>query len=251
MTRSPSLWDRVCLVTGSSRGIGRSIALALAEAGGDVAINYAHAREAADKVAGECRARGVRAQAYQADVGNAEQVEAMVQAIGRDLGPITVLVNNAGITRDRSFLKMTRAMWDDVINLNLTGPFNVTHAVLPMMQESGWGRIVNISSVNGQMGAFGQANYSASKGGIIAFTFTLARELARKNITANAVAPGYTETDMVASVPKEVLESIKGMIPMGRLAQPEEIAEAVLFLVGEHSSYVTGQVIGVNGGSYM
>ncbi len=203
------LKDRVALVTGGSRGIGRATALALAEAGADVCINYQtsfQAAEAASKVAQEF---GVRSSIHQADVSHLDEAEAMVAQIVATLGHVDILVNNAGITRDKSFLKMTKAMWDEVLGVNLTGPFNITHAVLPWMVESGWGRIINISSIVGQTGNFGQANYAVTKGGLIAFTMTLAREVARKGITVNAVAPGFIETDMTKDMPAVALETVK------------------------------------------
>jgi NAD(P)-dependent dehydrogenase (short-subunit alcohol dehydrogenase family) len=167
------------------------------------------------------------------------------------MGTVTVLVNNAGITRDKSFIKMTRMMWDEVLGVNLNGPFNVTHALLPGMTDAEWGRIINIASIVGQTGNFGQANYAVTKGGIIAFTMTLAREVARKGVTVNAVAPGYIETDMTKDVPEAVLEQVRAVTPLGRLGKPEEVAAAVAFLADPRSSYITGQVIPVNGGMYM
>jgi NAD(P)-dependent dehydrogenase (short-subunit alcohol dehydrogenase family) len=162
-----------------------------------------------------------------------------------------VLVNNAGINRDKSFMKMTKAMWDEVLGVNLDGLFNTTQAVLPAMVESGWGRIVNVSSIIGQMGNFGQANYAVTKAGAIAFTKTLAREYARRGVTVNAVAPGFIETDMVREMPASALDAVKAMTPLGRLGQPEEIADAVAFLASPRSGFITGQVLAVNGGMYM
>jgi NAD(P)-dependent dehydrogenase (short-subunit alcohol dehydrogenase family) len=162
-----------------------------------------------------------------------------------------VLVNNSGITRDKTFIKMTRTMWDEVVATNLGGPFNVTHSILPGMLETGWGRIINISSIVGQWGSYGQANYAAAKGGLLAFTMSLARELARKSITVNAVAPGFIETDMTKDLPEAVKAQVAALTPIGRMGKAEEIAHAVAFLASPRASYITGQVIAVNGGMYM
>jgi 3-oxoacyl-(acyl-carrier-protein) reductase len=245
------LKGKVCLVTGGTRGIGRAIALALAQQGADVAINYARNREAADALAEQIAPLGVRFQAYQADVAVAAQVDQMAASLLNDLGKCSILVNCAGITRDRSFIKMTREQWDEVLNTNLSGAFNVTKAILPTMLEAGWGRIINISSIVGQWGNFGQANYAAAKAGLIGFTQTLARELARKNITANAIAPGFIETDMTKDLPEAVKQQVASLTPMGRMGKPEEIAAAVAFLASPMASYITGQVLAVNGGMYM
>jgi 3-oxoacyl-(acyl-carrier-protein) reductase len=246
-----TLKGKVALVTGGSRGIGRAICLALAEAGAEVAVNYSHSPDAAEETAAQCAALGVRSQIYKADVSNEQDVQEMAGKILADLGTVQVLVNNAGITRDKSFLKMTRGMWDEVLAINLTGPFLVTHALLGPMVESGWGRIINLSSVVGQEGNFGQANYAATKGGVISFTMTLARELARKNITVNAIAPGFIETDMTKAVPDVVKDQVRAITPVGRLGMPEEVAAAAAFLASPQAAYITGQVIAVNGGMYM
>lgn len=242
---------KTALVTGSSRGIGKAIALDLADAGCNVIINYHHSEKAAQETQKQIEAKKVRCWIYKADVSARSQADAMVEDILKDVGGVDILVNNAGINRDRSFLKMTREMWDEVLGVNLNGPFNITHGILPHMVDNGWGRIVNISSMGGQTGNFGQANYSVTKGGLIAFTMTLAREVARKGVTVNAVAPGYTSTDMTSGIPETVAKQITNMIPIGRMADPGEIAAAVTFLAGMRASYVTGQVIGVNGGMYM
>jgi 3-oxoacyl-[acyl-carrier protein] reductase len=242
---------KVCLVTGASRGIGRATALALAKQGFAVAVNYQTSREQAEEVCSAIRAIGGQSIAVQANVIYEDEVLRMVEAIRDKLGPPSILVNNAGITRDKSFIKMTRLMWEEVLGVNLTGPFTVTQALLPGMIEQGWGRIINLASVVGMVGNFGQANYAVTKGGIVSFTMTLARELARKGITVNAVAPGYIETDMTKDVPPAVIEQVKAMTPMGRLGTPEEVADTIAFLASPCASYITGQVISVNGGMHM
>ncbi|HWH69817.1 MAG TPA: 3-oxoacyl-ACP reductase FabG, partial [Candidatus Sulfotelmatobacter sp.] len=195
--------------------------------------------------------KGVRARAYQANVASAEDMQKAVKQVISEFGPITILVNNAGITRDKSFLKMTKGMWDEVMRVNLDGVFYTTQLVANDMVGAGWGRIINISSIVGQTGNFGQTNYAATKGAVISFTESLARELARKGVTVNAVAPGFIETDMVNGMAPEAINQVKAMTPMGRLGKPEEIADAVVFLASPRASYVTGQVLGVNGGMYM
>jgi 3-oxoacyl-(acyl-carrier-protein) reductase len=242
---------QVCLVTGGSRGIGRAIVMAMAEAGAEVAFTYQHSEEQALTLAHHISANGVRCSAFQASVASVEDMQNVVRQVNCEFGRITILVNNAGINRDKSFLKMTRAMWDDVIRVNLDGVFTTTQLVARHMVEGGWGRIINISSLVGQTGNFGQANYAATKGALIALTETLARELAPKGITVNAVAPGFIDTDMVRGMPEAALKQVKAMTPVGRLGKPEEIADAVVFLASPRSSYVTGQVLAVNGGIYM
>jgi 3-oxoacyl-(acyl-carrier-protein) reductase len=246
-----TLKGKVCLVTGGSRGIGRAIALALGDEGAIVAVNYCCQGEAAAKVVEEVERRNGRAKAYKASVGDYKQVDEMVAAILSDFGPISVVVNCAGITRDHSFLKLTPQEWHDVITTNLSGPFNVVKCTAAMMVEQGWGRIINISSIVGQQGNFGQTNYAAAKGGLIAFTKALSRELARKNITVNAVAPGFIETDMTKDLTAAVKEQVKAQTPVGRLGTPDEVAAAVRFLASPEAGYVTGQILAVNGGMYM
>jgi acetoacetyl-CoA reductase len=253
--RMKELTGKISLVTGGGRGIGKAIVSALAEAGADVAFTYQSSREQSEALVNEIQAKGVRCKAYKASVAVAEEMEQVVRKVMEELGPISILVNNAGISRDKSFLKMTKSMWDEVMSVNLDGVFYTTQVVLQNMVDNingnAWGRIINISSIVGQTGNFGQVNYAATKGGIISFTESLARELARKGITVNAVAPGFIETDMVSAMPEAALAQVKAMTPMGRLGKPEEIADAVLFLASPRSNYVTGQVLGVNGGMYM
>jgi 3-oxoacyl-(acyl-carrier-protein) reductase len=245
------LQGKVCLVTGGTRGIGHATVLAMADGGADVVFTYQRSKEAADELVRLVREKGVRGQGYQADAGSAADLQNMIKQAQQEIGPITILVNNAGITRDKSFVKMTWEMWDEVMRVNLDSLFVTTQAVLPSMLEANWGRIVNISSIVGQTGNFGQANYAATKGAAIAFTMTLARELAKKGITVNAVAPGFIETDMVKGMPEAALAQVKALTPMGRLGKPEEIADTVVFLASPRASYITGQVLAVNGGMYM
>jgi 3-oxoacyl-[acyl-carrier protein] reductase len=246
-----ALQGKIALVTGGSRGIGRAIALGLADEGADVAVNYAGNEQAADDTCELIRAKGRRANAYRANIANDDENHAMVEAIQRDFGPVQILVNNAGITRDKSFAKMTYEIWKEVLDVNLTGPAMVTHALLPGMAEKGWGRVIFITSVIGQMGNFGQSNYAVAKGGLISLTKTLARETAKKGITVNAVAPGFIRTEMLKDVPEKAMEGIIASTPVGRLGEPEEVAEAVTYLASAKSGYITGQVINVNGGLYM
>lgn len=243
---------KVALVTGGAHGIGRAIAIALADAGAHVAL---HDRSsdgpASELVELLTTQKSVRCHAYPADIADETAVIAMVDKIEADFGRIDILVNNASITRDKSFLNMSRAMWDEVLGVNLNGPFNVTNAVLRNMVVLGWGRIVNIASMGAPSNNFSQGSYTVTKGGLIAFTMTLARELARKGITVNAVSPGYTAADMTSALPENLPEHVRQMIPMGRLGEPEEIAAAVAFLASPRASYITGQVMGVNGGMYI
>jgi 3-oxoacyl-[acyl-carrier protein] reductase len=245
------LEGKVALVTGGSRGIGRAISLALAQDGAHVAVNYANNAQTAEEVCAQIRTLGRQARPYKAHIARDEENHAMIDAIKGELGPIQILVNNAGITRDKSFTKMTYQLWQEVLDVDLTGPAMVTHECLPGMVELGWGRVVFITSVIGQMGNFGQSNYAAAKGGLIGLARTLAREVAKKGVTVNAVAPGFIATDMTASVPDAALDQVKAATPVGRLGQPDEVAYAVRFLAGPLAAYITGEVINVNGGMYM
>jgi len=237
---------RVALVTGGTRGIGGAISHALKAAGYIVAATYAGNDEKAKAFTDET---GIKT--YKWDVGNYEACKAGIAQVEADIGAIDVLVNNAGITRDAPFHKMTPDQWNEVIGTNLTGLFNMTHPVWPGMRERKFGRIITISSINGQKGQFAQANYSAAKAGDIGLTKALAQEGARAGITVNAICPGYINTDMMATIPEKVMDSIVGAIPVGRLGEPEEIARAVVFLASDDAGFVTGATITANGGQYM
>jgi acetoacetyl-CoA reductase len=237
---------RVALVTGGSRGIGAAISVALKNAGYTVAANYAGNDEAADKFKAET---GIPV--YKWSVADYDACAAGIGRVEADLGPVSVLVNNAGITRDAMFHRMTREQWKDVIDTNLNGLFNMTHPLWSGMRDRKFGRIINISSINGQKGQMGQSNYAASKAGDIGFTKTLAQEGARAGITVNAICPGYIGTEMVRAVPEKVLETIVAAIPAGRLGEPDEIARCVVFLASDDSGFITGSTLTANGGQYM
>lgn len=237
---------RVALVTGGTRGIGRGICEALKEAGYTVAANYA----GNDQAAANCtKETGIAC--YKFDVGDYQACQDGVAAVVADLGPIEVLVNNAGITRDGTLMNMSHEDWQKVVDTNLGGCFNLCKAVFAAMRDNRFGRIVNIGSINGQAGQYGQVNYAAAKSGIHGFTKALAQEGARYNITVNAIAPGYVDTDMVAAVPDNVLEKIVAKIPVGRLGHADEIARAVMFLVADQATFVTGSTMSINGGQHM
>ncbi|MGQ9508879.1 MAG: 3-oxoacyl-[acyl-carrier-protein] reductase [Thermodesulfobacteriota bacterium] len=244
------LLGKVALVTGSGQGIGKAIALLLAEKGADIVVSDINL-EKAQETAKEIEEKGRRAMALKVDVADSEEVERMVETIIEKFSHIDILVNNAGITRDKLLLRMSVEDWDAVLDVNLKGVFNCTKSVIKYMSKQKRGKIVNIASVVGLMGNVGQANYSASKAGVIGFTKTVAREFAQRGININAIAPGYIKTPMTEVLPEKVKEELMKLIPMGRLGQPEDVAQAVLFLVSEASSYVTGQVLNVNGGIYM
>ncbi len=244
------LSGRSGVVTGGGRGIGRAIALELGRHGADVAVGYSQGRKGAEEAVCEIEGLGARAFATQANVSQPEEVTASIATVAQRFGKIDYLINNAGITRDRTLARMSHDDWNAVIDVNLHSIFNVTNEVLPYMLEQRYGRVVNVSSVVGQSGNFGQANYAAAKAGIIGFTKSAARELASKGITVNCIAPGFTETEMVGAMPEEARERVLATIPMGRFGRPEEMAQAVIFLLA-FGDYVTGQVIAINGGSYM
>ncbi len=237
---------RLALVTGGTRGIGRAISEALRDAGYKVVANYGGNEEAAKKFTEET---GIPAEKF--DVSDFEACKAAVAKIAAEHGPVEVVVNNAGITRDGTMHKMSPEQWQAVIDTNLTSCFNLSRCVIESMRAQGFGRIVNIGSINGQAGQYGQVNYAAAKSGIHGFTKALAQEGAAKNITVNAVAPGYVETDMVRAVPANVLEKIVAKIPVGRLGEAEEIARGVLFLVADEAGFITGSTLSINGGQHM
>jgi len=240
----------VAPLPGASRGIGRAIAERLAARGATVACVATSAENCAATVAA-CEGYSTQAAGYGVDVPATEAVAALVKEVQQELGSLDILVNNAGITRDRSFMKLSAEHWREVLLVNLDGAFNLTSRLLPQMVESKWGRVINMSSIVAQMGNFGQTNYAVAKGGLIAFTKTLAREVARKGITVNAVAPGFIDTDMTAVVPKQALDEVRKLTPMNRLGTADEVAVAVRFLADPCASFITGQVINVNGGMYM
>ena len=238
--------SRVALVTGGTRGIGAAISRALKQAGHRVVANYHGNAEAAQAFH---RETGIPV--YRFDVADFDSCREAIGRIEQEVGPIDILVNNAGITRDTTFHRMTPEQWQAVIRTNLDSLFNVTRQVIEGMRARGWGRIVNISSINGQKGQFGQTNYSAAKAGVLGFTKALALENAKKGITVNAIAPGYIATDMVMAVREDVRQQIIAQIPVGRLGTPEEVARCVVFLVSEEAGFITGSTLTVNGGQYM
>ncbi len=242
--------SRVALVTGGTGGIGTSIVKRLAGMGHKVATNYRN-EEKAKAWQAQMRAEGFEVALARGDVSSPEEAEAMVREVERQLGPVEILVNNAGITRDTTFHRMTAQQWNEVICTNLNSCFNVTRPVIEGMRERKWGRVIQISSINGQKGQYGQANYAAAKAGMHGFTISLAQENARFGITVNTVCPGYIGTDMVMAVPEEVRNKIITQIPTGRLGTPEEIAYAVTFFVPDEAGWITGANLSANGGQYM
>jgi 3-oxoacyl-[acyl-carrier protein] reductase len=246
-----SLKGRVAVVTGSSRGIGKAIALELAKRGADVIVNYASSDKAAQDVVKQIKSLGVKALAVKADVSDFNQASELIKKAVEEFGKIDILVNNAGITRDTLIMMMSEEDWDDVHRINLKSNFNCSKAAVKHMMRKRYGRIINITSVSGQMGNAGQTNYSASKAGQIGFTKALAREVAPRNITVNAVAAGYVETDIWDGVPEDIREGMLELIPLKRKGESEEIAYAVAFLASDEAGYITGQCLAVDGGMAM
>lgn len=245
------LCGKVALVTGASRGIGREIALNLSALGATVVVNYSGSKEKAEEVLDAIKANGKEAAIYQCNVSDADAVQAMIQYVIDTYGRIDILVNNAGITKDNLLMKMSEDEFNQVIDVNLKGTFHTCKSVIRQMIRQRYGRIVNMASISGVAGNAGQVNYSASKAGVIGLTKSLSREVASRNITVNAVAPGFIKTDMTSVLPDNVVEEMLNAIPMKRQGTPEDIANAVAFLVSEQSGYITGQVLEVNGGMNM
>ncbi|NHI94796.1 MAG: 3-oxoacyl-ACP reductase FabG [Candidatus Lokiarchaeota archaeon] len=243
--------NRVVIVTGSSRGIGKSLALAFAKEGAKVVVNYVNSRELAEKVVEKIRSMKGEAFAVKTDVRQIDQVQKMVNQTLETFGKIDILINNAGFYKDSTVWKMSEDIWDEVIDVNLKGTFNCTKAVVNHMRKQEWGRIINISSVVGQIGVFGTSNYSAAKAGLFGFTKAVAKEVANKGITVNALTFGYFDIGMLRRLPEEIQKMILAKIPMGRFGKLEEANEAALFIASEGASYLTGQVIHLNGGYYM
>ncbi len=245
-----TLAGRVALVTGASQGIGHACAKTLARAGATVAV-AARNQQKLEELVAEIAATGGQGAAFAMDVSDEEQIKSAIKQAIAQLGKIDILVNNAGITRDQLVMRMKRADWDAVLNTNLTSAYLCAQQVIPTMLKQRWGRIINITSVFGQMGQAGQANYAASKAGLIGLTMAIARELASRNITCNAVAPGFIETNMTAALSEEFKQNAVKQIPLGRVGKPEDVASAVSFLASEEASYITGHVLNVNGGLLM
>ena len=242
---------RVAVVTGGGRGIGRAVAVRLAKEGANVAISYRSNDTTAQEAAEEVRAAGVLCEIFKGDAASSEDVDALFKGVGEALGQVEILINNAGLTRDNLMMRMKEDEFDEVLRTNLKGTYLCTRAALRPMIRARWGRIINVSSVVGLVGNAGQANYAASKAGIIGFTKSVAREVAQRGITANVVAPGYVETELTRSLPDDIKDQIMGHVPAGRFAEAEEVAEVVAFLAGEDAGYVTGQTVAVDGGMTM
>jgi acetoacetyl-CoA reductase len=243
---------RIALITGGMGGLGETISLKMADAGYRVAVTYSPSNKTADKWRADMKAKGYDFEAVPCDVADFDSCKACVDTVAKDIGPVDILVNNAGITKDMTFRKMDLAAWRAVVSTNLDSVFNMTKQVYDGMMDRGWGRIINVSSVNGSKGAFGQTNYAAAKAGMHGFTKSLALESARKGVTVNTISPGYIGTKMVTAIPKEILDSkILPQIPVGRLGKPEEIAGLIIYLCSEEAAFVTGANIAINGGQHM
>ena len=245
------LTGRSALVTGASRGIGRAIALSLAEEGANVAVNFLSNRDLAGDVVDQIRKMGRKALLAQADVADYPDTHRMAREVLEAFGHIDILINNAGINSDHTFVKMDQASWQKVLSINLDGPYNCTKVLVDQMIKEGWGRIVNITSIIGQIGNFGQANYAASKAGLAAFSKSLAKELVSKGITVNCVAPGFTETEMVMAIPEKMRMKLLEQIPMKRFGRSEEVARACVYLCSKDGDYITGAELSINGGLFM
>mgnify|MGYP000673696995 CR=1 FL=1 len=244
--------SRVAVITGGMGGLGETISVKMADAGYRVAVTYSPSNKSAQKWLSDMKGRDYEFQAYGVDVADYDSCIRCVEQVTTDLGPVDILVNNAGITRDMTFRKMTKADWDMVIHTNLDSVFNMSKQVCDGMVERGWGRIINVSSVNGSKGAFGQTNYSAAKAGMHGFTKSLALEVARKGVTVNTISPGYIGTKMVMAIPKDILDTkIVPQIPGGRLGKPDEVAGLIIYLCSEEAAFVNGANIAINGGQHM
>ena len=244
--------SRVTLVTGGMGGLGEAICIKMAKMGYQVATTYSPGNTKVATWLSDMKSKGYEFRAYPCDVTNLESAQACIDQITKEMGPVDVLVNNAGITRDMTFKKMDKTNWDAVISTNLDSVFNMTKPVCDGMTDRGWGRVINISSINGQKGAFGQTNYSAAKAGMHGFSKALALEVAKKGVTVNTISPGYIGTQMVLAIPEEVLDSkIIPQIPMGRLGKPEEVAGLVAYLASDEAAFLTGANIAINGGQHM
>ena len=243
---------RVALITGGMGGLGETISTKMADAGYRVVVTYSPSNKTSAEWLSQMKSRGYEFSAYPCDVGDFDSCKACVEKVSREVGLVDILVNNAGITRDVTFRKMTKADWDAVMHTNLDSVFNMSKQVCDSMVERNWGRIINVSSVNGSKGAFGQTNYAAAKAGMHGFTKSLALEVARKGVTVNTISPGYIGTKMVTAIPKEILDSkILPQIPVGRLGQPEEVAGLIIYLCSEEAAFVNGANIAINGGQHM